>query len=175
MLVCGIDVGVRMSYIALLDNRRLVYCGKYNEPVKCDAVGIDAPLSLPESGSLRECERKLLKLGIRLFPSGADFFRSVVNRGMEIAEEFRKIGAEVFEVYPYATRRRLGIAPDVKKSTKGGRERIIAELARFVEGIDNLSNHNEVDAVISALTVSLYYEGKARLLDGRDGAILVPL
>ncbi len=173
MLVCGVDVGVKKSHIALLDRKKLVYCGLYSHPVSCNAVGIDAPLSLPESGNLRECERELLKKGIRLFPSGAEFFRPVVERGMQIAREFRKEGIRVFEVYPYATRKILGIAPEAKKSRKEGRKKIIDKLSEFVDGVERLSGHDDIDAVISALTVLLYFEGKARVV-GQNG-ILIPV
>ena len=172
MIVCGVDVGVKKSYIALLSGRKLVYCGLYSHPVSCNAVGIDAPLSLPKSGNLRSCERELLKQGIRLFPSGARFFRPVVEKGMQIAEEFRKEGIRVFEVYPYATRKILGIAPEVKKSKKEGQKKIVGKLSEFVDGVEDLSSHDDIDAVISALTVLLYFEGKARIVG--EGGILVP-
>ncbi|RLI86056.1 MAG: DUF429 domain-containing protein [Archaeoglobales archaeon] len=172
MLVCGVDVGLKRSYIAVLQGRKLIQCDVYSGVVECDAVGIDAPLSFPKSGQLRDCERQLLEMGIRLFPSGAEFFRPIVERGMQIAEDFRNAGITVFEVYPYATRKILGIAPKAKKFKREGREKILQELSKHVEGVENLSKHDEIDAVISALTVVLYFEGKARVI-GENG-ILIP-
>jgi predicted nuclease with RNAse H fold len=170
---CGIDVGLKKCHAALI-SERLEFVGDYEE-LDLDRVkvaGIDAPLSFPARGMLRECERLLLKMGIRLFPSGAPFFRSIALRGMEIAEELRGKGVEVYEVYPYATRAILNIAPKAKKQTKGGLEEIRAELSRWVE-IPELS-HDEIDAVIAALTVKLYSEGMGVKLEGIDGSIVVP-
>lgn len=179
MKVCGIDVGLRESYAAVIEERKLLSISSFNdvrnakEIFKCHAAGIDAPLSFPAYGNLRECEKELLRMGIRLFPSGAEFFRKVAEKGIETASLLKSIGLKVFEVYPYATRFILGIGRDVKKQKKSGREKIISDLKNFVEIKENL-NHNEIDAVISALTVSLYYEGSGRILEGFDGSILIP-
>ena len=172
-MYCGIDVGLKKSHAALISDS-LKFVGDYEE-LELEGVevaGIDAPLTFPARGSLRECERLLLKMGIRLYPSGAPFFRSIALRGMEIAERLRKMGIEVYEVYPYATRVILNIAPKAKKQTKNGLEMIRAELSKWVE-IPELS-HDEVDAVIAALTVKLYQEGKGVKLEGIDGSIVVP-
>ncbi len=172
-MFCGIDVGIKKCAAAVIDNE-LIFVGSYEEVdfSNVKAAGIDAPLSFPSKGSLRECERLLLKMGIRLFPSGAPFFKKIALKGMEIAEELKKMGIEVFEVYPYATRVILGIAPREKKQRREGLKKISQDLSNYIS-IPELS-HDEVDAVIAALTVKLYYEGKAMLLKGRDGAILVP-
>jgi predicted nuclease with RNAse H fold len=84
-------------------------------------------------------------------------------------------GVEVFEVYPYATRFLLNIAPKAKKSRKEGRIHLISGLRNYVIGINENLTHDEIDAVMSALTVVLFYEGKAKLVSGKDGSILIPL
>jgi len=177
---CGVDVGVKKSTVAVIKGKTLEFIGEYSEFVSefinskriPTAAGVDAPLSYPVEGSFRECERLLLKMGIRLFPSGAEFFRKVVERGMEIAKKLEEAGMEVFEVYPYATRVILDLAPNEKKQKKSGLEKIRERLMSYVD-IPELS-HDAIDAVIGALTVRLYYEGKGVLLRGVDGAILVP-
>lgn len=176
MKVGGIDVGVSGTVSAVLIGKRPRVFEDYRMLISenVSAVGIDAPLSFPEKGPFRECERKLLGMGIRLFPSGAEFFRKVVERGIEIAMEFRAAGVEVYEVYPYATRVILDIAPYVKKKSRSGLDRIMASLSRYVELEDSVDSHDAVDAVISALTVMLYKNGMGRLIDGRDGSILIP-
>lgn len=172
MIYAGIDVGTRVCKMALL-GRDLIYVGDYDkEKLKgVFAAGIDAPLSFPSKGKLRECEKKLLKLGIRLFPSGAEFFRETALIGMAIAEELRALGIRVFEVYPYATRFVLEIAPKAKKRTKKGLKEIRLALSKFL-AIPELS-HDEIDAVISALTVREFFEGRGLVLDG-DGEIVIP-
>ena len=172
-MFCGIDVGIKRCSAAII-NDELTFVGNYEDIdfSKVKAAGIDAPLSLPNQGSLRECERILLKMGIRLFPSGALFFRKIVERGIEIAKELRSRGIKVFEVYPYATRVILNIAPREKKNRKDGIKKIVSDLSRYIE-VPEL-NHDEVDAVIAALTVKLYFNKKAIILEGSDGSILIP-
>jgi len=174
---CGIDVGLKKSYAAVIAEGvrvRVEFVGECEE-LELDKVrfaGIDAPLSFPLRGNFRECERLMMKMGIRLFPSGAQFFRKIALRGMEIAERLKENGIEVYEVYPYATRVMLNIAPRAKKRRREGLEEIRASLAKWI-GACELS-HDEVDAVIAALTVKLYCEGKGLKLEGVDGSIIVP-
>ncbi|WP_202319406.1 DUF429 domain-containing protein [Archaeoglobus neptunius] len=173
-MYCGIDVGLKRCHAAVISDR-LEFSGLFEE-LRLDnimAAGIDAPLSFPSRGSFRECEKLLLKMGIRLFPSGAPFFRKIAIRGMEIAEELRNIGIRVYEVYPYATRVILNIAPRAKKRKKEGLMEILGSLSRWVE-IDAVS-HDEADAIIAALTVKMYEEGKGVMLKGSDGEIIVPM
>ncbi|MEM0503167.1 MAG: DUF429 domain-containing protein [Archaeoglobaceae archaeon] len=172
MIYAGIDVGKKVCKMAIL-GEELIYVGNYDkEKLKgVFAAGIDAPLSLPPRGTLRECERKLLNLGIRLFPSGAPFFREIALIGMAIAEELRALGIRVFEVYPYATRVIMGIAPKAKKRSKNGLEKLRLAVSQFFT-IPELS-HDEIDAVLSAMTVKEFIEGRGLVLDG-DGEIVVP-
>lgn len=173
MKIGGIDVGIKTCKVAIIEDQ-LVYVGDYDiEKLKgVVAVGIDAPLSFPKEGTLRECERKLLELGIRLFPSGAQFFRDITLKGIEIAEELRREGIAVFEVYPFASRIMMNIAPKSRKRTKKGLSEIIGELQRFLE-VPELT-HDEVDAVISAITVREFLEGRGFVLSGEDGEIILP-
>ncbi|RLI82179.1 DUF429 domain-containing protein [Archaeoglobales archaeon] len=194
MRVLGVDVGVKCSHYVVTCEKKVVEKGKIEETGKMgevgstretsepdldgilprvDFAGIDAPLSFPRKGSLRECEKKLYKFGIRLFPSGAEFFKPVVLKGIEIAQSLRKNSVEVYEVYPFATRKILGIAPESKKNRKAGLERIKFELRKYLE-FDDLENSDLVDAAIAALTVELYLEGKGELVSGKDGSILIP-
>jgi hypothetical protein len=180
MNILGVDVGIHSSHYAVAEGYRVIHTGilaidgdilrRFN----IGFAGIDAPLSLPSKGTLRECEKILLKRGIRLFPSGAEFFRKVAERGMEIAEWLREEGVEVYEVYPYATRKILGISPLSKKNSKAGIKKIKDDLGTFLE-FDNLENSDTVDAAISALTIRLFLEGKGMLLKGKDGEIVIPL
>lgn len=177
---CGIDVGLNENHAAIIEDRKIKSLFTFKDVEKvgvrifqCYAAGIDAPLSFPDKGNLRECEKELIQMGIRLFPSGAEFFRKVAEKGMEIASFLESRNLKVFEVYPFATRFILDIGKEVKKQKKSGRDKIISDLSRYIE-IENNLNHNEIDAIISALTVSLYYEGVGRILKGSDGSILIP-
>lgn len=172
MIYAGIDVGKKVCKMAIL-GKEIIYIGEYDKEKIKDvfAVGIDAPLSFPSKGTLRECERKLLALGIKLFPSGAPFFREIALIGMKIAEEIRSLGVQVFEVYPYATRVMMGIAPKANKRSKEGLKELRSAISRFFY-IPELS-HDEIDAILSAMTVKEFFEGKGMVLDG-EGEIVVP-
>ncbi len=173
MRVAGIDVGLNFCKLAVIEDE-LLYIGDYRiEKLKgVIAAGIDAPLSFPKTGMLRECERRLLKLGIKLFPSGAPFFKPIALKGMEIAEELRENGIRVYEVYPYATRVLMGIAPNANKKTKSGLLEITTEVRKILK-VPDLS-HDELDAVISALTVREFLLGRGFVLGGEDGEIVLP-
>ncbi len=179
MKVLGVDVGVKLSHYVLTSRRRVVEEGKFESEAFLHSfgdvkfAGIDAPLSFPEKGSFRECEKKLHKLGIRLFPSGAAFFRPVVLKGMEIAKRLESSSIGVFEVYPFATRKILGIAPNAKKNKKSGLERIKIELRRYLD-FEGLENPDLVDAALAALTVEVHLEGGGEIVSGKDGSILIP-
>jgi predicted nuclease with RNAse H fold len=172
MIFAGIDVGKKCK-MAIIDEKKLIYAGDYEiENISnAFAAGIDAPLTLPQNGMFRECERKLLKLGIRLFPSGAPFFRKTAILGMEIAENLRKMGLKVYEVYPYASRVLLNIAPKAKKRKREGLQEIILSLSRYIETPE--LSHDEVDAVISALTVREFVLGRGSSVEG-EGEIILP-
>ncbi len=170
-MIAGIDVG-RKVRVVVLRGRKVVYVGDLeNCGLDFEFAGIDAPLSFPESGWFRECERKLQRMGIKLLPP--KFIERVALRGMEIAEDIRRRGVEVYEVYPYATRCILNIAPKASKRTEEGRREILRDLRRFLD-FDVLKDHDSIDAAISALTVLLYVEGYGKIVEGRDGKILIP-
>ena len=169
-MIAGIDVGVRRSYIAIIEDDKVVYTGILDD-CKEDFrfAGIDAPLSFPAEGYFRECERKLHRMGIRLLPPR--FIEKIALRGMEIAKELESRGVRVYEVYPFATRVILGIAPKANK--KKEMKEIIKDLRRFID-VRDVNDHNIIDAIISALTVKLYIEGRGEIIEGKDGSILIP-
>ncbi len=173
MLFCGIDVGKRCAAAVL--GEKLVYVGELEGAMDFDfrVAGIDAPLT--PATKLRDCDRELLKMGIKLFPPGWRGMQIIAEKGMAIARELRQKGVEVYEVYPYATRKILSIAPDARKNSREGRERIAEEIKRFIPLPEGANfNHHELDAIIAALTVRLLKEGRARIV-GKECSIVVPL
>jgi len=169
-MIAGIDVGKRTCHLAVISDDEVVYVGELRYDIPFDYAGIDAPLSMPKQGCFRECERKLHKMGIRVVPP--IFLKEISAIGMTIAEKLKVKGVEVFEVYPYATRVILGFAKFDKRK-KSGRVEILKALRKFLT-VPELKDHNEIDAVISALTVKLFLDGKGELLCGKDGCILIP-
>ncbi len=144
-------------------------------------IGIDAPLSRPEHGTMRECERRLRKHGIPCYPSGAQWVSRWVDKGIELKKwTEKKLDARVIEVYPYAARRILHIGIDEKKKTKEGRKVIQDVLSGFIAGLDEIAGDrllfdDELDAILSAYIAFCEGNGTASKIDGGDGVIYVPM
>ena len=81
-------------------------------------VPIDAPLSLPKgrrtvhdrSGEhLRECDRELLRRGIRFFPITLGPMRMLTERGLVLKKRLAAMGYQAVECYPGAAQDLWGI------------------------------------------------------------------
>ncbi len=176
-LIAGIDVGLKVSAICIMKDYSIHSLLKTQSISALSGIryaGIDAPLSLPRSGNFRECERKLQKMGISLFPPLSDLMIGITGRGIEMKVLLESGGVSVYEVYPYATRVILGIGRNVKKRSRSGRKSIARSLSKFVSNVPEMPEHDELDAIISALTVQLFLDGKGEEIGGRDGKIIVP-
>ncbi|HEY9204421.1 MAG TPA: DUF429 domain-containing protein [Candidatus Methanoperedens sp.] len=144
-------------------------------------IAMDAPLSRPEHGTMRECEKRLRKRGIACFPSGADWVTGWVDKAIGLKAWAKKeLSARMIEVYPYAARRALDMGTDVKKKTKEGRHEIQEGLLKLIWGLDELTgdkllSDDELDAILSAYTAYLKEKGDADSVDGTDGVIFLPL
>lgn len=144
-----------------------------------EVVVVDAPLSLPRGRSglndpggphLRECDRELLRRGIRVFPLTLGPMRKLTERGIRLAARLRGLGYKVFEGYP-------GGAQDVLGLPRKGRD-----LEGLASGLRALGlkvgvwTHDELDAVTCAYVGLLYLEGGAELVgDSCEGEMLLPV
>ncbi|MDF1557625.1 MAG: DUF429 domain-containing protein [ANME-2 cluster archaeon] len=144
-------------------------------------VAIDAPLSRPDHGSMRDCEKRLRKHGIPCYPSGAKWVQDWVDKGIELKGWCENtVGTRVIEIYPYAARRALDIGARVKKKSKEGRRVIQKGLCEIIGGMnemnqDILLSDDELDAIIAAYTAYCVEQGNFNKMDGFDGAIYIPL
>ena len=151
-----------------------------SEEYRSMIIAIDAPLSKPEHGTMRECEMRLRKHGIACYPSGADWVSKWVDKGIDLKEwAENEFGAKVIEAYPYASRRVLGIGADVKKKAEKGRRIIRDGLVGLIGGLDDITkdgllSDDELDAVLSAYTAYCEGIGIAVKIDGTDGVIYLP-
>lgn len=193
MLVIGIDlagVETRPSGFCVLDTESmraetfLFYANneiiQETEKVKAKVVAIDAPLSLPKGRKsleeksdvhLRQCDRELLRLGIKFFPITLGPMRKLTKRGIKIKEKLEKKGFKVIEVYP-------GGAQDILEIPR--KQRGLAKLREGLQkiGAKNLTKEmtgDELDAVTSALVGKFYVEKNYTALgDPKEGLIIMP-
>lgn len=157
------------------------------ETLKCkpDIVSIDSPLSLPkgrktvfdddegrnEFGIMRVCERILKKRGVSVYPSLIPSMQKLTQRGIILAEEFRKRGVPVIESYPGAAQDILGIP----------RKR--ASLEYLIKGLSSFGlrgdfekqevSHDELDAITSAMLGYFFWCGKFEALGNEDEDYLI--
>lgn len=151
-----------------------------------EVISIDSPLGIPigrcctkdtchcrSKGILREAERILWRRGVKVFPCLLPSMQKLTERGMRLADEFRRRGFSVIESYP-------GAAQDIMRIPRKG-----SSLAELAQGLANFGirgrfitepcSHDELDAITSAVVAHFYladeYEG---LGDEREAQLIVP-
>ncbi len=191
MRVVGIDlagVETRPTGFCVLDkslnaNACLLYTDKEIIEkileVKPDVVAVDAPLALPKGRKsleinngihLRECDRKLLKMGIKFFPLTLGPMRKLTERGIRLKKILEKKRFEVIETYP-------GAVQDILKiKRKKNLEELEKGLKRLgIKGLDD-KNGDELDAATCALVGKMYLEGKYLAIgDEKEILMILPL
>jgi len=146
---------------------------------KPELVAIDAPLSLPTGRKsieqrttvhLRECDRELLKRGIRFFPVTLGPMRKLTSRGITLRRTLESKHFKVIEVYP-------GGAQDILKIPRKqqGLKKLRAGLKKAgIKGLTDQMNDHELDAATCALVGKLFLEGKTITYGTREQAIIMP-
>jgi predicted nuclease with RNAse H fold len=149
------------------------------EESKPKIVAIDAPLSLPAGRKsieqktdvhLRECDKELLKRGIKFFPVTLGPMRKLTSRGMFLREALESKHFKVIEVYP-------GGAQDILEIPRKqqGLRRLRAGLEESgIKGLNDRMNDHELDAVTCALVGKLFLEGKAITYGTCEQEIVMP-
>jgi len=149
------------------------------EESKPKIVAIDAPLSLPAGRKsieqktdvhLRECDKELLKRGIKFFPVTLGPMRKLTSRGIFLRRLFESKHFKVIEVYP-------GGAQDILEIPRKqqGLRRLRAGLEESgIEGLNDRMNDHELDAVTCALVGKLFLEGKAITYGTCEQEIVMP-
>jgi|TARA_B100000315_G_C14587517_1_gene593880 predicted nuclease with RNAse H fold len=141
-------------------------------------IAIDSPLGLPlgmdcleencDCQSVHEFkgrrgERELIDEGINLYlTTKRSIIKPMVYRAMSLAERFRALGAEVIEVYPFASKVRVFGRPIPPKNTREGREFLRRRLEEIIPGLaadERRLDHDCLDALIAAYTARLHAEG----------------
>ncbi|UCF64684.1 MAG: DUF429 domain-containing protein [bacterium] len=168
-------------------------------PDSTDTIAIDGPLQPPhelrrccfsaESAECphqqttpfkgRYCEQLLLKRGFRCFVSSKNSFaKKWMERCFQLNDFLHELALETIEVFPHATRKILFPELQGRKQKREFRTRLQVQL----EGIGikfpappKIYSHDELDAVLAAITNVLYVQGKTEKLgDEQDGYIHIP-
>jgi hypothetical protein len=190
MLVVGLDlagVETRPAGFCILENTEaetfLFYTdqeiiGKIEE-VSPKIVAIDAPLSLPPGRKsleertnvhLRECDKELLKRGIKFFPVTLGPMRKLTSRGIQLKRILESKHFKVIEVYPGGAQDVLGIPRKQK-----GLQKLRSDLKKLgIKGIVDTVSADELDAVTCAYVGKLYLERRAVTYGTPDQGIVMP-
>ena len=149
------------------------------EESKPEIVAIDAPLSLPTGREsieqrtnvhLRECDKELLRRGIKFLPITLGPMRKLTNRGMSLRRTLENKRLRVIEVYPGGAQDVLGIPRKQR-----GLDRLREGLEKAgVSGLNSRMSDHELDAVTCALVGKLHVEGKSVTYGTSDQAIVMP-
>ena len=140
-------------------------------------ITIDAPLSLPpgrksleerNGNHLRECDRELLKKGIKIFPVTLGPMRKLTERGIRLKKILEEENFMVLEAYPGGAQDVLGIPRKQK-----GLEKLKAGLEKLcIKGLTNEMSDHELDAVTCAYVGKLFLEEKAVIYGSPEGIIM---
>ncbi len=149
------------------------------EEVHPEVVAIDAPLSLQTgrksidertSNHLRECDKELLRRGIKFFPITLGPMRKLTRRGIALRRTLEDKRFRVIEVYPGGAQDILKIPRKQKglKKLKAGLEKL------GIKGLNDGMTDHELDAVTCAFVGKLFLEGEAEIYGTIEQAIWMP-
>ena len=168
--------GALVSLRKLTTDEEIVDLVREHRPA---VVAIDSPLGLPKgmdcleescdcesvhSFKGRAGERDLISLGINLYvTTKRSFIKPMIYRAIALAREMRDLGADVIEVYPFASKVRLFGRPIPPKNTAEGRRFLRSRLDGLIRGLSLVRqrlDHDHLDALVAAYTAWLYGQGK---------------
>ena len=178
MTVIGIDLAALPSnptgFASLLDRKFETGLIRPDEEIlelclrsSPDLVAIDAPLSMPARGNLRQADKVLIERGLRVFPPTFASMKKLTKRGINLADELRKRGIRVIEVHPLTSGKILFETSE--------RQEWLSKIRENGWGVDQEMSEHEADAVIAALTARLHLMGKTEEVGNvEEGAIVIP-
>lgn len=129
-------------------------------------IAIDAPLSLPRKGNLREADSELIARGHRVLPPTLGGMRLLTVRGIRLAGALRELKFKVIEVHPRTS----------GKILFGSKERDdwISKLKRGGWNLESGFNEHEIDSILAAVTGFLYLEKRTEKVGEKEGEIVIP-
>jgi predicted nuclease with RNAse H fold len=168
---------------SMITNTSLVYpdeelLRRIKECAPCLAA-IDAPLSLPPGRKsiehktkvhLRECDKELLRRGIRFFPVTLGPMRKLTSRGMNLKRILEDRHFKVIEVYPGGAQDVLGIP-----RKQQGLDLLRTGLENLgIKGLHERMSDHELDAVTCAFVGKLFLEGRSVTYGTQEQTIMMP-
>ncbi|MBC7218755.1 MAG: DUF429 domain-containing protein [Hadesarchaea archaeon] len=178
MKVIGIDLAgleVNPSGFAILVGKKITAKTLHTDGeilehctiIRPTVIAIDAPLSLPRRGNLREADLSLIKRGFRVFPPKFGGMKSLTTRGIRLARKIRKNKIDVIEVHPRTSGLIISGTDDRKKWME--------ELKQRGYEFNGGTSRHEIDAALAALTGSLYLKNKTEKIGTpQEGIIIIP-
>ncbi len=146
---------------------------------KPSVVAIDAPLYMPpgrtslnerNGNHLRESDRALLKMGIKIIPPTLGPMRQLTTRGIQLRLLFQQKGLQVIEAYPGGAQDILAIP-----RKKQGIDKLKAGLVQLgIEGLAEINSDHELDAATCAYIGKLFLEENIDVYGNPDEGIILP-
>ncbi len=191
--VVALDGESKMSFLTnFCEDTELYKMGQTYQP---SLIAIGAPLSLPTGLCClettctcaittpqkkgRQAELELSRMGIScFFTNKRSIIRTLIYRGIELSQQLRKLGHEVIEVYPHATKVILFGDKVPPKSSAASLSFMKEHLVPLVSGLDpylNALDRNTCDAVINAYTALLHSRNATDVLGTtEEGCLVLP-
>jgi predicted nuclease with RNAse H fold len=190
MVIVGLDlagVETRPTGFCILTEQHAKTCDLYTDKeiieetvnAQPKVITIDAPLSLPPGRTsleertgihLRQSDRILLDMGIKIFPVTLGPMRKLTARGIKLREIFQDMGFKVFEAYPGGAQDVWGIP---RKNQGIEKLRHGLEALGLIGFRDVVSDH-ELDATTIAYVGKLFLDGKTIVYGDPALGILMP-
>jgi len=144
-----------------------------NSTINCQPriVAVDAPLTMPKTGTTRKADREMLRNGYPVFPPLMCGMKTLTKRAVSLAHILRTSRLSVIEVHPSSTRKALGMpTKDWQKI-----QTILKQIGLKGDVEKRTLTLHEIDAVTAALTAYLCLQERTRSVgDGKEGYIVVP-
>jgi uncharacterized protein len=190
MSIVGLDlagVETRPTGFCILQGMTVETCDLFSDydiiektlQVQPLVILIDAPLSLPPGrksleertgNHLRDSDRALLKMGIKIFPVTLGPMRKLTQRGINMRETFETLGYNVLEAYPGGAQDVLGIP----RKSRGIEKLYMGLVALGLEGLKQDSSDHELDAATIAYVGKLFLAGQTVMYGDPKLGIVMP-
>ncbi len=142
-------------------------------------IAIDAPLYLPlgrktleelDTPHMRQSDRELLKMGIKIFPVTLGPMRKLTLRGIMLRKAFQAQGYKVIETYPGGAQDILGIPRKQK-----GVEKLRCGLEKLgINGLSSKMSDHELDAATCSYVGKLFLDGESITYGLPNQGIVMP-